>query len=110
MTDTDYDQLLTEQGKNWRGGLGMDTPWSPMKTIPRDGTPVLVLARDRKTIGLGSIQDNAWEAEPGMPAGSRDQVAWFGQRRGDTFRSIWLGGDKITEAVGWKHVNPPSGG
>lgn len=77
--------------------------WGPIETAPKDHTPVLLRSPSGHT-GIGFLYWSGTEEEPWL-SGS---VAWVGLARGDTTHSIWMGGERVTDAVAWASLPAPT--
>lgn len=81
----------------------MPTSWRSMETVPKDRTPILLLSPKGFT-GIGFLYWSGSDAAPWL-SGS---VAWIGKTPGDTEPSVWMGGERAADAVGWVPLSAPS--
>lgn len=72
--------------------------WQPIATVPRDGTPVLLLSEggDR---GIGFAVRSFWSV------GFLEKTAWVGPY--PSRMSIWLGGESLSDAIAWMPLPDP---
>lgn len=77
--------------------------WRPIEDAPKNGR-FLILSRDGY-IGIALVQP--WEFDDAT--GVSEYAAWIGQKPYESRASLWMGGDKPSEATHWMPLpDPPS--
>lgn len=82
---------------------GAGEQWQDIASAPKDGTPILVY-HPSGWIGIATLRLNS--EHEGVQFIS-DNHAWYGHRRGEKWPTIWMGGDRATEATHWRALPAP---